>query len=546
MPLSRSLLRLTELEFLDISLNQFSLDVAALFGFGRRIRQLSLAGNGLDFRFSANTNCSGIRADSMNSLDLSRNSISGDIADVIRCLGAAYPNVASLDLSRNLVSSISRTDNSLCPGTYPAMPRMLRLSLAHNAVSDIQNVIAQLQLSVKGMLTGDSCVHIPAVSLDTLDLSACPLDATPFYTESALPRPDSFVFDEASNLTCPAVQINLVASYVLVPPDFRNYSDCECPPATPQRSWYYNRQTRKCQVCPFGCQCSSLASDAIAERDHIIVEPGYWPLSANKTFSRIPDQWPPISVVYCYVPSLCNPPPVEYRFHCAPGHDEESLMCSRCLAGHFALDSTCATCSDFQRVLFAIAGACVFAFLAAYAWTYEYAPQASALLSSSFFWLQLTNGLQTLNIGSSSTSSDSALSAFKSVAIEKLVSVSPWYVFASEFAHASLCRGIECIWAEADFVNIAWLQFSIFFLLFLLAAAIGLLIRPQSLERSESVTDRTFSMNFSLQPPTVFQLLRKRGQFSCSCCSTWPTCPLLRAFCKCSNATAPRPTACCF
>src|SRR5207249_11544991 len=114
-------------------------------------------------------------------------------------------------------------------------------------------------------------------------------------------------------------------------------------------------------------------------------------------------------------------------YRCVDGHDDTSLMCSRCLDDWFVLDAACAECTRAHPVMVPITAAGSFILLAIFAWFYEYKPQGSAFMQSAAFWMQLTSALQDLSIVvGDATQQALKVPGFTALAIEKLVAVYPW------------------------------------------------------------------------------------------------------------------------
>jgi hypothetical protein len=132
-----------------------------------------------------------------------------------------------------------------------------------------------------------------------------------------------------------------------------SYEYCACPNVgafgafSLSSSWYWNDDTLTCQQCPTGYICDhEQVEDSTTA---LIVRNGYYPLCNGSSTehaatcgNRI-NRYPPPHVVACFTPSACNPGRAAV-FTCAEGHDQDSLMCSRCLLDWYNVAGRCVEC----------------------------------------------------------------------------------------------------------------------------------------------------------------------------------------------------------
>jgi hypothetical protein len=145
---------------------------------------------------------------------------------------------------------------------------------------------------------------------------------------------------------------------------------------------------RTCLPCPPGIVCSQLA---VRDPPHRLRDGSVYPVGSGSGPLARAEFVYAVALLPCLHSGICNVPsplgspstwedwiaarsagatetPEFARFRCRDGHDEQSLLCSRCSPGCFSDGFVCNRCHQGYGALVVVIGIAALAALAAYVW----------------------------------------------------------------------------------------------------------------------------------------------------------------------------------
>ena len=299
----------------------------------------------------------------VGSLFLSGNQLASGMVDLLVCLATVTPNTVWLDVSNN---SLYWDDMPFPPG-FPSnyFPYIYQLSLANNSIEGPIDYFLEQMFWLGQVFDLDLSYNrftgtIPVIADQFLKLeftgnsnlsAAVAVNATGAGLDAQLQQPmwvqqdtATQLRDDTRNCTCP--QLDGQSPLVLaLDPSYLVWQHCSC----------FDGYARKadesvCSPCPEHVQCSP----SMLQPQHS-VQAGYypWPLPAAHYRANSLLLLTSSTFEACKPPGVCVSSPdsngVMPAFGCLPGHDENALLCSRCLDRYFMYQGVCHECGGYTR-----------------------------------------------------------------------------------------------------------------------------------------------------------------------------------------------------
>lgn len=268
-----------------------------------------------------------------------------------------FPSLGLLDLSFNHLNA----DASVMLAALSELPVLRTLLLSSNnltgSIPDQASVFSQLSVPDNPLLRGSTNSSLPA------DWDGQAAVSLPVFlaASSSLQR-----LDAPWNMFCPSlVSVTSASNVVQLDPSYYDWQLCSCFSGYVRSSFFSSlsaafsyspasaftfssaggnmSQTQPtCIPCPALLNCSTAMFRPVHQ-----VQPGYYPtplsIAAYNSQSEQLLDAATTTIVRCYTPDVCNPAPSpantsasseqQSQYACAEGHDNSSMMCSRCLQG---------------------------------------------------------------------------------------------------------------------------------------------------------------------------------------------------------------------
>ena len=297
---------------------------------------------------------------------LSYNALSDTIADVITCLATLAPNSSWIDLSHNELTWDGSADLRFSSSFFPFI---YKLDVSYNALGgDVGYFLESFfwlgQLYYFDLentaLTG-TATDIASQFL-SLNAAGNPLMTAGFNASTSPPAvlmPNWLTLVRSTQLeqvgrhmSCPLIAPSASSNLISlsVDPSYLAYQHCACDPsyAVSPSSNFSQPATVSCTLCPVNVDC-----DTAVFSPHHAPTPGYypWPMKPAQ-YNNDSQLLVSATMVACNPLSVCTlaqNSDGSQSFACASGHDMDSFLCSRCLAGSFSWNGNCNSCGGVTQ-----------------------------------------------------------------------------------------------------------------------------------------------------------------------------------------------------